>query len=181
MSVSDPILDAILEQAPAGLFGEEQAPAAAGAYGLGTWKGCELKEVIAYPKSEHGMGYRIGLKVELKPDMPYTAKFDLERTLLPNGHDVEDWKLAKEAKKRAFLQKTLAAFDFNNKVEQAIDTDEQYDALINIFRQQVGKVCDLKVVEDGKNVKQDDGTWKFVPSDKGYTKVAWIGKSRVRK
>ena len=177
--MSDPILDAILEQAPAGLFGEEQAPTQAGPYGLGTWKGVELKDVITYPKSEHGMGYRIGLQTELRPGMPYTCKLDLERTLTPNGHDVQDWQLAKENKKRAALEKALAAFDFNRKIDAAIDTEEQYSALAAIFRQQVGKVFDVKIVEDGKNSKGEDGAWKFTPN--GYTRVAWIGKTRAKK
>lgn len=170
--MSDPVLDAVVEQAPAGLFGKETEPAPSGPYGLGIWKAAKLLDVETYAFNEKWGGYKLGLKVELKENMPYTIKFDLERTLLPNGHEVEEWKLEKEAKRREFLRNALSAVGFNREIDSAIDTEEKYNAIANVFRQQVGTTFQCKIVEDGKNVKGADGKWKR--EGNGYSRCAWM-------
>ena len=197
--MSDPILDAIVGQAPQGMFGEEDETAAAsGPYGLGTWKGAELVEVLDFPKSDR-FGYRVGLKFNLKAGLPYTGRFDLPRTLdiasfqpPTNGHDATgteleearqkfEWASQKEERRLKFLKETLSALGFTKKqTYTAIDTDEQYNTIVEALRQLIGNHCDLKVAEDGKNVKAADGSWTFVPSEKGYTKFAWIKASRKK-
>ena len=179
--MSDPILDAIVGQAPEGMFGEEDETAAAsGPYGLGTWKGAELVEVMDFPKSDR-FGYKVGLKFNLKEGLPYTGRFDLPHTLEANGHDIEDWMQSKEERRLKFLKDTLSALGFRKKqTYTAIDTDEQYNTIVEALRQLIGNRCDLKVAEDGKNVKADDGSWTFIPSEKGYTKFAWIKASRKK-
>ena len=202
--MSDPILDAIIGQAPEGMFGEDDETAAtSGPYGLGTWKGAELVEVMDFPKSDR-FGYKVGLKFDLRLNdrtggMPYTGRFDLPRTLdiadfqpLTNGHEATaaeleearqkfEWASQKEDRRLRFLKDTLTALGFTKKqTYTAIDTDEQYNTIVEALRQLIGNRCDLKVAEDGKNVKADDGSWTFVPSEKGYTKFAWIKASRKK-
>jgi hypothetical protein len=183
--MSDPILDAIVSQAPEGMFGEEdEVIHDVAIYGLGVHKGAELVEVNEFPKSET-FGYKVGLKFHLKPGveggLPYTGRFDLPRTLVANGHKIEDWMQAKEDKRLKFLKEAMSALGFTKAQNYtAIDTDEQYSAIVAAMRRFVGNKADVKVAMDGKNVKNDDGSWTFVPSEKGYTKFAWIKPSRSK-
>ena len=172
---NDPILSVIFDEAPEGLFGEEQEPKSH-IYGLGTWKGAILLDIQRYPKDDI-FGYRIGLQLDLKGshgNKPYTGKIDLERTLEANGHDIEEWKLTKETKKREALNQTLQAFRINRPITCAINEEEQYNALVAVFRQCIGLTCDVKIVEDGKNVRDENNEsgWRF--EGNGYSRLAWV-------
>ena len=182
---NDPIQEAIFDQAPKGLFGDEQEPQPDGLYGEGTHQGVALTDVETFAKSEKGFGYRVGLIVNLKPGlsqpMVYHAKFDLPVTREANGHDIEQWQLDKETKKLKFLNDALQAIGCKRPVTCNVDLEEQYAAIVNIFRNAIGSTFDMKVAPDGKNVKDPDATsgWRFEPN--GYSKVAWIKASRKKR
>jgi hypothetical protein len=197
--MSDPILDAIVSQAPEGMFGEEDEAAASDQpYGVGTWQGAELAEVIDYPKDAK-YGWKVGLKFNLKERLPYTGRFDLPQTVdkarfmpVVNGHETTEaelakaeqsyaWACGKEEKRLKFLKEAMSALGFTKKqAYTAIDTEEQYNTITAALRQLIGNRADVKVVLDGKNIKAEDGSWTFVSSEKGYTRFAWIKASRKK-
>ena len=177
--MGDPILDELVSRTPAGLLGDEQEPGPDTLYGEGLHKGVKLIDVETYAKHDI-FGYRLGLKCELKPGMEYTARIDLERELEANGHPVELWQQEREEKKRKMINDALQALGFKRPITKPITTDEEYNAISGIFSQLIGgPTFDMKIVADGKNSKNEDGTWTFTPN--GYTRVAWIKRSRAPK
>jgi hypothetical protein len=192
--MEDPILEAIMHDAPEGFLADAPEKYEDSLYGEGTHKGAKFLDVVTYPESDKGFGFRIGLKFDLRPERDdpyeYTCRLDLERELVANGHAVENWKAEKEVAKREVLNNALHAVGFHTPVKQAITTQEQYDFLVNIFRQHVGAIADVRVVADGKNVFVAEeggkvtrdgvqGNWVF--EGNGYTKTAWIRPHREAK
>lgn len=173
----DPILSQLIEEG-GDMFADFDESDKEDAYGLGTWPKAKLTDVETYAASDKGFGYRVGLKVNLKGDeekMPYTGRLDLPRTL---AQDAEDWKVNGENRRRAAVNYYLKQFGSPKKLAEAftVDTDEQYEKIVNLFRQLVGNTGKMIVQADGKNVKQEDGGWKFVANS--YTKLGFPKASR---
>ena len=178
--MSDPILDAILENSPEWMFGEE-SETASNLYGLGVHRDVVLTDVETYGKSDKGFGYRLGLKVALKENMPYMIRVDLAQTLEANGHEIEDWMQKRQDKRAKFTNEALKALGFNRELTKPIDDDMAYDAVVNVFRQLIGNAFTCKIAEDGKNVKDESAEhgWRFEPN--GFTKCVWMRPQRVKK
>jgi hypothetical protein len=166
----NPILNAVLNEAPEGMFGEENATYDE-PYGLGTWPNATLTDVITFAASDKGFGFRLGFKALLKEGMPYTGRIDLPRTLVANGEEVEEWKKINEERRFAIVNRILATFGSPRTLKTPIDSEAQYDALTNVFRQLVGGTGGLKITQDGKNVRDSAAKsgWTFEPN--GFTRV----------
>jgi len=150
-------------------------------YAVGTHPQATLTNVETFAASDKGYGYRIGLHFDLKSDgkMPYKGRLDLPRTIEQNGDtDKYEWAQKKEAGKLEAINFYLRQFGSPRKLSKPIDTDEAYNVIASIFRQLVGNQGKVRIVADGKNVKDDAGNWKFEPN--GFTKLASIGQRKSR-
>jgi len=170
---TDPILDSLL--ADDEMFAEGKADYQE-AYGIGTHPDAKLTEVETFAASDKGFGYRVGLHFNLKGDsMPYKGRVDLPHTIEQNGDaDKFEWASKKETAKSEVINRLLAGLGSPKLLKSVIDTDAQYTALVNVLRQLVGNPCPIKVVADGKNVKDATAKngWRFEPN--GFTKLDGI-------
>src|SRR4030095_5704898 len=99
----------------------------------------------------------------------FTGRFDLPFTPQANGHEVEQWQIKKNLKTMQVTNSLPAAAGRKVILTRDINTEEDYNKVVGLFSQLSGNLCPVKVIADGKNVKDDEtGKWTFVPN--GFTK-----------
>ena len=150
MEELDPIISDILQGADL----EDGEADFGGPYGVGRWPNAVLMDVSSI--DEHQYGYRVGLVFNLKGDsMKYTGRLDLPRTVELNGDEAKN---VGRTKANEFTKNILATVLHAAKLLPEgkkwgnVDTDEQYEKLVSLFRAAIGRTMPIEVrVQRRKN------------------------------
>ena len=163
----DPILDELwgddAGELPKVDFGEP--------YGVGTWPKAVLMDVVGI--ENHDYGFRVGLVFNLKGDegeMKYTARLNLPRTVEENGdHDRYEKSLSREDRTRNNVAGLLLGADLLLGTVKNVDTAEQYEKFLAIFRHGIGRNMPLRVRVQQK-FNKDSGKFE----NTGFTEIVTI-------
>lgn len=168
---NDPILDELwgsdAGELPDVDFGEP--------YGVGTWPNATLMDVVGI--EDHHYGYRVGLVFNLKGDegMKYTTRVNLPATVEENG-DPDKYERTRKREERArnnVAGLLLGASLLGGKVFN-VDSAEDYERLLSIFRHGIGRNMPVRVKVQQK-FNKDSGKWE----NTDFTEIVAI-KSRKK-
>lgn len=115
-------------------------------YGVGTWPGAILMDVIPVEPSD--FGYRIKLEMALKgaDGMKYTGRVDLPKSVEENGdHDAYERACKRQERVRNNIAGLLLGAGLLKGKVFNVDGPEAYERMLNIFRHGIGRDMPVRV------------------------------------
>lgn len=134
-------------------------------YGIGTWPDAVLMEIEAQEAGDYGYSVKAVFNLKGDEGMRYTNRINLPRTVEENGdQDKYERSVKRESNTRKNLDGLLFGAGLLNegrhlKEKFVVDTDVQYDNLMNILRHGVGRNMPIKVRQQQK-FSQESGKWE---------------------